>query len=67
MKDFWDLNNDGNLDIGEKSLRDATYLSVLEEDDNETYSPGGSAPIATGLGKVLLFIGILLLLGALIK
>ncbi len=68
MGDFWDLNNDGKLDIGEKSMRDATILSILdEEDEPDIYTGGSSAPIATGLGKILLVIGIIMLLMSIFK
>ncbi len=65
MRDFWDLNNDGQLDIGEKSLRDATILTALEEAESSgSYSGSSSSSGANVIGGILLIIGIILLFGA---
>ncbi len=65
MRDFWDLNNDGQLDIGEKSLRDATILTALvEAESSGSYSGRSSSSGANVIGGILLVIGVILLFGA---
>lgn len=71
MRDFWDLNNDGQLDIGEKSMRDAHIMSVLDEmeaEQNGSHEYGGysssSGSGANTLGAILLIVGVILLFGA---
>ncbi len=65
MRDFWDINNDGDLDIMEKSMRDATIMSMLDDDDDDRYVPSGSSSNGMNVvGMVLLVLGVLLLFGA---
>ncbi len=71
MRDFWDLNNDGQLDIGEKSMRDAHIMSVLDEMEAEQSGSHGYGGYTTSsgsgmnaLGVILLVVGVILLFGA---
>ena len=72
MRDFWDFNNDGELDIWEESMKCATILSILDDTEEKddgygevNYSNSGSTSGGlNAFGTFLLILGVLLLFGA---
>ena len=51
MRDFWDLNNDGKLDIGEQSMRDTHILNVLDDMEAEQNKSNGYGGYSNASGN----------------